>query len=840
MRSQNEFFGFNQFTIFWTGVVEDIHDPIKAGRVKVRCHGIHNEDREKLKPKDLLWANVLMPVQSASNSGVGSSPTALLPGTWCCGIFLDGADCQMPLVIGTLPGLHKFGNVSPGTARPGQGGYGQPGSGGGSGLPPGVDPGLGGLPWSTGGGPGGGGGTTGGSTSGGGGTVAPSGSFGSPPKGHDGASSQGISWAANWGRNSGELSGNLVTITSQSGATFKVDSTVAGNFRGFINELEGRGYSIDPSISAGYVNKPLEHGVGNAIDINWGRNGDINAFGHSDTDLPDDVGAMASRHGLTWGGHWDRQDMMHFEYNPAHGVPTRGYEQADMAAGTVPAEPSPTETPTPSYTEDPPPEHFPGELPDNPAQYPSNDPIVTSDPSLYQPSPDGFQYTQPNDIGFNDPNSQYPALWSPDHSTHPWARGVPDTEMPIDGQPYMPKPDSITTTDILKDAQRRYGIPEADGGYFEEPVSKNVGQYPQNMLGVYKGGIKMEFDSTPGAERYHLYHPSGSYTELDAKGNMVSKAHGDRNEIDMGNRKVGGKGSYSVSAEGSLKMLSGADTFMETRGNFSGNFNHDVRLDIRGGGVVNATDHLRLSAKQVTIEGTGGDVNIKSSAEVNLESAADMNLQSGGELALESKGNMLQKATGDLAQQASGEIRQQSGTDYAIKAGGKLAMQGESAIHVKSQGDIKLDGATIHSKSSQHRFSGIITSPNAPLTPIPVGPGPAAAGADDAAAASEKMNAKADKNKQAARDGGSGGSSVAGHSKTDLNQEVKEAPVKHDRPVVSPKPTPSYKDQRFMATNPEKKSMFDNYMSRYQSRPSGPRGVNSPAYQGAVRSPARK
>ena len=44
---KRNFMGFDGFTWF-QGVVEDHNDPEQIGRVKVRCLGIHTEDKETL------------------------------------------------------------------------------------------------------------------------------------------------------------------------------------------------------------------------------------------------------------------------------------------------------------------------------------------------------------------------------------------------------------------------------------------------------------------------------------------------------------------------------------------------------------------------------------------------------------------------------------------------------------------------------------------------------------------------------------------------------------------------------------------------------------------------
>ena len=105
--------------VYWTGVVEDRHDPLFAGRVKVRVHGYHNADPAELPFKDLPWAMVLQPITSAAMTGVGSTPLGPVEGTTVVGFFADGEDAQQPIVLGTLAGIpirmppKKFGFRDP-------------------------------------------------------------------------------------------------------------------------------------------------------------------------------------------------------------------------------------------------------------------------------------------------------------------------------------------------------------------------------------------------------------------------------------------------------------------------------------------------------------------------------------------------------------------------------------------------------------------------------------------------------------------------------------------------------------------------------------------------------
>ena len=60
------------------GVIEDINDPLKAGRVKVRIFGLHTDDTLLIPVESLPWAMCLCPIQSGSVSGIGISPTGIV------------------------------------------------------------------------------------------------------------------------------------------------------------------------------------------------------------------------------------------------------------------------------------------------------------------------------------------------------------------------------------------------------------------------------------------------------------------------------------------------------------------------------------------------------------------------------------------------------------------------------------------------------------------------------------------------------------------------------------------------------------------------------------------
>ncbi len=92
--------GFHWFV----GVVESRNDPSQIGRVQVRVLGHHTENKNAIPTEDLPWATVMMPTTSPANSGLGTSPSFIVEGSWVVGFFMD-VERQQPIIMGTLPGV---------------------------------------------------------------------------------------------------------------------------------------------------------------------------------------------------------------------------------------------------------------------------------------------------------------------------------------------------------------------------------------------------------------------------------------------------------------------------------------------------------------------------------------------------------------------------------------------------------------------------------------------------------------------------------------------------------------------------------------------------------------
>ena len=94
--------------IHYYGIVEDRNDPLEIGRVRVRIHGLHTENKSLIATPDLPWSQVILPTTSAGLSGFGTQH-GLVEGSTVVGFFRDETDMQDFIVLGSVAGIPAKG-----------------------------------------------------------------------------------------------------------------------------------------------------------------------------------------------------------------------------------------------------------------------------------------------------------------------------------------------------------------------------------------------------------------------------------------------------------------------------------------------------------------------------------------------------------------------------------------------------------------------------------------------------------------------------------------------------------------------------------------------------------
>ena len=103
----NNFYGDN--VRWFIGLVVDVNDPLKLDRIKVRVWGIHTSDTVAISNDDFPWAAVCIPVTEGGSSGIGAN-SQIKPRAQVFGLFLDGKDSQLPLILGSIPKIEQIRN----------------------------------------------------------------------------------------------------------------------------------------------------------------------------------------------------------------------------------------------------------------------------------------------------------------------------------------------------------------------------------------------------------------------------------------------------------------------------------------------------------------------------------------------------------------------------------------------------------------------------------------------------------------------------------------------------------------------------------------------------------
>jgi predicted chitinase len=245
------------------------------------------------------------------------------------------------------------------------------------------------------------------------------------------------------------------------------------------------------------------------------------------------------------------------------------------------------------------------------------------------PSADSIKRGTDN-TGFRDPNNKYPLpeyINEPD--TNRLARGI------IDG-----------TVVNKKDGTRVKGVPKAFGGSWDQPEAPFGAKYPFNKVFETESGHIQEFDDTPGQERIHTYHRSGTFTEVDSQGTQVNYIVGDAFILMERNGCVHIAGECNITVDGTANILARTDANIEVSQNASLKVGNNLDISVAtnitmaaGGDIsmkANGDFHLQAAnisnkADTALVIQSGANTSIKGDT-VSMEAAGDMNVLSGGTL----------------------------------------------------------------------------------------------------------------------------------------------------------------------------------------------------------------
>lgn len=274
--------------------------------------------------------------------------------------------------------------------------------------------------------------------------------------------------------------------------------------------------------------------------------------------------------------------------------------------------------------------------------------------------------------GFTDPNANYP--------TKEYA-GISETNKLAQG-------DARGTIVLEKNKNRMKGAKLPGGEAWDEPESAFRGAYPYNKVTQTESGHIIEIDDTPGSERLHIYHKSGTYIEIDSNGSVIKRTKGSSYEIIDKNGKISIAGRADISVNGACNIFVGNDANIEVEGDVNLTCHNDITAQAGGTFNMSAVEEFNIASGNVNIEAYY-TMNQKANV-MNIHSVENTHIRSNADIKVQAV-NLYDLASESIYTQASETVN--------IKSGNNFNIQSAAAINQLASENINIDGSEVHLNS---------------------------------------------------------------------------------------------------------------------------------------------
>jgi len=192
-----------------------------------------------------------------------------------------------------------------------------------------------------------------------------------------------------------------------------------------------------------------------------------------------------------------------------------------------------------------------------------------------------------------------------------------------------------------------------DGTAFNEPTTPYNAQYPYNHVHESEAGHLREVDDTPGAERIHERHNSGTGYEIHPKGDKVTRVKSDNYTLVTGDDFAHIKGNSSTTVDGGIRVFVNADGATE-----------DGHYTIEIGN--NANVNIQVNKGDVNVVTSEGDINLKSGKNIHMDATQGIYMKS-ALMAIEVNGNWVE--TSESKTESTGHHQMNSKTTTIVGPG---------------------------------------------------------------------------------------------------------------------------------------------------------------------------
>lgn len=290
--------------------------------------------------------------------------------------------------------------------------------------------------------------------------------------------------------------------------------------------------------------------------------------------------------------------------------------------------------------------------------------------------------------GFIDPEANYPTKeYAGQSETNKLAQG-----------------DVRGTIVQAKNSTRMLGAKLPGGEAWDQPESPYKGEYPYNKVTQTEGGHILEMDDTPGAERIHLYHKSGTFVEIDVNGSVVMKTMGSKYEIIDRNGKIAITGSADISINGACNIFVGNDANIEVEGDTNLICHNDITAQAGGTFNLSAVEEFNISSGNVNIEAYNA-MNVKSNVALIVSTSQELSFRSNANAYIQATDlyqnttNSYHQTITDMFEKIGGSKYLQATTSLYEKMGSDRYAQTGGALHFKGGGDFNVDASAVQLNS---------------------------------------------------------------------------------------------------------------------------------------------
>lgn len=219
---------------------------------------------------------------------------------------------------------------------------------------------------------------------------------------------------------------------------------------------------------------------------------------------------------------------------------------------------------------------------------------------------------------------------------------------------------------------------ESSAMKWEEEITKYDAKYPHNQVQEFESGHIVEIDNTYEKERIHIVHRSGTFLEIEPKGNSIYKVVKDNYEITMGEDCTLSMGNSNVTIMKDGNIYIKGDLNMRVDGNVRWKILKDFKLEVGGNFTTNVSQDYFLNV--------GSDIDVKANGEmfvyvveaIEQVSGMDTKVYVGSNFEMKSSGTMIHQSGGLMSRKASA-VQEDAGSIHHNSGGAQSAGSADPA-----------------------------------------------------------------------------------------------------------------------------------------------------------------